>query len=79
MGSFSIWHWLIVLVVLLILVVLPLWWGAKVLRKAGHHRAWTLLQLVPLVNIVAIFVFAFTDWPVEKQQPPASPDAGFEA
>jgi hypothetical protein len=62
MGSFSIWHWLIVLFWLAIFIV-PAW---RIVSKAGFPGALSLLTLVPVVNIVLIWVFAFIKWPVEK-------------
>jgi hypothetical protein len=62
-GSFSIWHWLILLVYVAIFVT-PGW---RIIRKAGYPGAWSVLMLVPLVNIIMLWVFAFTQWPIEKR------------
>jgi hypothetical protein len=62
MGSFSIWHWLIVLIILLTYVV-PAW---RIVSKAGFPGALSLLMLVPFVNLIMLWVFAFTRWPNEK-------------
>jgi len=62
MGGLSIWHWLIILF-LLVGYLLPLW---RIVSKAGFSGAFSLLALVPLVNIVMLWVFAFVRWPVEK-------------
>jgi len=64
MGSFSIWHWLIVLLVL----VLPAWLFSRVVSKAGFSGWWALLGVVPLVNLVALWVFAFTKWPLVPEK-----------
>lgn len=48
---------------LLILMVVGAWKG---LEKAGFSGAWSLLLLVPVVNLVMIWVFAFIRWPVEE-------------
>jgi hypothetical protein len=63
MGSFSIWHWIIVLIYLVVFV-LPCW---RIVSKAGYSGAWSLISLVPLLNIVALWVFALIKWPYEKQ------------
>jgi hypothetical protein len=55
----SIWHWLIVFVYVF-LVCFPL---ARVLRRVGLSGWWGLLALVPLVNLIAFWVFAFRPWP----------------
>lgn len=38
-----------------------------ILRKAGYSGWLVLLGLIPLVNLVLFFVFAFSEWPVEKE------------
>jgi predicted ABC-type exoprotein transport system permease subunit len=63
MGSFSIWHWLILLIYLVI-IVLPLW---RIVSKAGYPGAWALLSVIPLVNLIALWVFAFARWPYQKR------------
>lgn len=35
----------------------------KILNKAGYSRAWILILIVPLVNLVMLWVFAFARWP----------------
>jgi len=63
MGSFTIWHWMVLLLYVGIFVV-PCW---RIVSKAGYSGAWALLSLVPLINIIALWVFAFSRWPYEKQ------------
>jgi hypothetical protein len=62
MGSFSIWHWIILLLVPAIYLV-PLW---RILSRAGFHGAFSILALIPLLNIIMLWVFAFVKWPVER-------------
>ncbi len=38
----------------------------KISEKAGYPFYLGFLILVPIVNIIAILVFAFSDWPIEK-------------
>jgi hypothetical protein len=52
---------LIVEVVFLIAFVIA--W-VKILSKAGYSGAWALVGVIPIVNIVMFFVFAFSRWPV---------------
>ncbi len=63
MGTFSIWHWL----VLLIVVVLPPIVSIPTLRKAGWNGWWCLLWYLPLVNVIFLWVFAFAKWPNEPK------------
>lgn len=49
-----------------------LWWLAgRTLRKAGFSAWWALLGLVPVVNVVMLWVFAFAEWPALKNNPPS--------
>lgn len=60
MGSFSIAHWFIVLLWAAIFIV-PAW---RIVSRAGFPGALSLLLLIPIVNLVIIWVFAFVRWPV---------------
>ena len=51
---------LIGIVIVLVVFVIPL---VKIIRKAGYSGWWILIWLVPLANIVMLWVFAFADWP----------------
>lgn len=62
MGSFSIIHWLILLSVTLVYVI-PAW---KIVSKAGYPGVFCLLAFVPLVNIIMLWVFAFSTWPRDR-------------
>jgi uncharacterized membrane protein YhaH (DUF805 family) len=59
MGGLSIFHILVVFAVM-VLYFLPI---VKILQKAGYSGWWSLIVLVPLVNVVMFYVFAFADWP----------------
>jgi hypothetical protein len=59
MGSLSIFHWIIVILVL-VLYGVP---TAKILGRAGYSKWWTIVFFVPLLNIIALWVFAYCRWP----------------
>lgn len=46
-------------------VVVPFW---RIFAKAGFHGALSLLMLVPFVNVIMIFVLAFSEWPALKSR-----------
>jgi uncharacterized membrane protein YhaH (DUF805 family) len=48
-----------------------IWLYVRILRKAGYSGWWCMITFVPLVNIVMVYVFAFSTWPSLKR--PASP------
>jgi hypothetical protein len=63
MGSFSIWHWFIFLILpslLLVFLIVPAW---RIVSRAGFSGVWSLLLFVPFVNFVMLWVFAFVRWP----------------
>jgi hypothetical protein len=61
-------HWLILFVNVCIML-LPCW---RIVQRAGLPGAWSLLLFVPLVNIVALWIFAFfVVWPTHNTTPPA--------
>jgi hypothetical protein len=54
----------------------PMWFGfflvgflifalpvMEVIHKAGYSRLWILVWFVPLLNIIMLWVFAFSRWP----------------
>jgi hypothetical protein len=64
MGAMSWLHWLIIAVPFLLLVGVPLGVpAARILKRAGFSPWWCLVAIVPLVNLLALWVFAFVDWP----------------
>lgn len=63
MAGFGIVN-LIVVIVLLIVVLVPV---IKILHRTGHSGWWVLLWFVPIVNLIALWIFAYGRWPaVEK-------------
>jgi hypothetical protein len=57
------WHWVMPLgmpLLLIIIVAVPV---ANILHRAGRSRWWTILAFMPLVNLIGLWVFAFTRWP----------------
>jgi uncharacterized membrane protein YhaH (DUF805 family) len=51
---------LIIIVVIAVIYFVPL---VKILHKAGYSGWWSVLIIVPIVNIIMLYVFAFADWP----------------
>jgi hypothetical protein len=38
----------------------------KLLERTGHHAIWCLLALLPGLNFIAFWIFAFKPWPTDK-------------
>lgn len=65
-GAFGLFY-------LIVLVLMVVAW-VKILSKAGYSGWWVLIGLVPLVNIIMFFVFAFADWPaLQRRAAPSEP------
>jgi len=50
----------LLVVVSLFLMLFPFW---RIVTKAGFSGLWVIALFVPLLNFVAIYVFAFVEWP----------------
>jgi hypothetical protein len=47
-----------------LVLIIPFW---RMFSKAGYSRWWSLLMLVPLVNLITLYVLAFSNWPVLRE------------
>jgi hypothetical protein len=65
MGQFSIFHWLILFVLLANLIPI-----SRILSRTGHSPLWCLLILFPFLNMILLWVFAFKSWPIDKKSAP---------
>jgi hypothetical protein len=64
MDGISIWQLIIILFIILISLLI----FRPIVNKAGYSGWWALTMLVPLVNLIMIWVFAFAKWPAEKSK-----------
>ncbi|WP_084152616.1 hypothetical protein [Burkholderia sp. A1] len=62
MTTFSSWA-PAALIALLVFYALFLYPYVRILRRTGHSGWWVLLLLIPGVNLAAIWIFAFSEWP----------------
>jgi hypothetical protein len=73
LGAF--WMMIVVLGCLALVVSVFLYW--RIFSKAGFNGAWSLLMLIPLGNILALFYLALAEWPVERRARQAQPPAAY--
>jgi hypothetical protein len=59
MGSFSIWHWMVVLIMVLLYLV-PM---AIIIGRTGRSRWWVLIFLIPIVQFFGLWIVALFRWP----------------
>lgn len=63
MGYWSVWHW-ILFVVFVALVLYPI---GRILSRVGFSPFWSVIALIPLANLVGLWIVALVDWPREKR------------
>ena len=63
MGSFSIWHWIIVFGILAPMI----WASARILRRIGFSRWWAVLAIAWPLNLIGLIVLALIRWPIERR------------
>ena len=59
----------LVFVILFSLLVtgLTVWAYCRIFGKAGFSWALGLQKLIPIANIIMLFVLAFAEWPIERE------------
>ncbi|HLL78845.1 MAG TPA: hypothetical protein VKT25_05060 [Ktedonobacteraceae bacterium] len=45
--------------------VIVVYW--RIVSKAGYNGAMSLLLFIPIANIIMIIIFAFSEWPIQKE------------
>jgi hypothetical protein len=55
------------LVVYAVILVVTVWAYVRIIRRAGYSAWWILIGLVPLLNVVMFLVFAFKEWPIQRE------------
>jgi hypothetical protein len=56
----------IVFLLVIPITIIPYW---VIFRKAGFSPALSILMLLPLVNLVVLYVVAFSDWRTLQPRP----------
>jgi len=56
-----------ILLVYAVILVVFVWAYVRIIRRAGYSGWWILIGLVPLVNVVMFLVFAFKEWPIQRE------------
>jgi len=51
---------LVFLIVYVLVICIPV---ARILSRVGYSGWWALLAVVPPVNVIMLWVFAYADWP----------------
>jgi hypothetical protein len=66
--GYPIYMTIVCLFVLFWLAIVLLPFG-KLLKRTGHQVGWCFLFIIPFVNLIALWIFAFKRWPTDKRNP----------
>jgi uncharacterized membrane protein YhaH (DUF805 family) len=61
----------IVVLIFIIIAIIPYW---MIWKKAGFSPWFSLLMFIPMVNLIMLYVLAFSEW---KVMPVAQPTLGY--
>ena len=61
MTGFGPAHWLF-FVAMVVVVLYPI---GRILGRLGLSPFWSLLVFVPVVNLISLWVLAFSEWPLD--------------
>ena len=59
MSGYGVGHW-IAFAVIVAVVLYPI---GRILGRLGLSPFWSVLALIPLVNLIGLWLLAFIDWP----------------
>lgn len=59
MGSLSIFHWLVVIVI----AIVTIYPYVRIIQRTGHSGWWILAGVIPVLNLAMLWAFAFARWP----------------
>jgi hypothetical protein len=62
MFNLGIWPLIGIIVLVLIIWAFIVVFG-RIVNRAGYSRWWLLTMVVPLLNLIMLWIFAFADWP----------------
>ena len=51
--------------IIMIIFAIVIWW--KIFSKAGYSGAVGLLMFIPIVNLIALLILAFGEWPIQRE------------
>lgn len=63
MYQYGPFHW-VAFVVMVAALVYPV---GRILRRIGFSPLWSIVMFIPLINLIALWILAFTEWPSGKR------------
>jgi hypothetical protein len=59
MDGFGFWEFLVA-IFWIVAVAVPV---VKILQRTGHSGWWCIMAFIPLLNLLALWLFAYARWP----------------
>jgi hypothetical protein len=56
------------IILLVLFIAFVLWLLSKILVKAGFEPIWAFAMLIPIVNVLLVWFFAFAAWPNSQRK-----------
>ena len=56
---------LLVVVIYIVIFVVPI---GLIAKKAGFHWAWSILSILPVINVIMLWTFALVKWPAVNEE-----------
>ena len=66
-AAINLFGGLVTFFISLAIFLVLMWPYVKIVQKAGYSGWHVLWMLVPVLNLVMLFVFAFSRWPIEEK------------
>ena len=66
-AAISLLGGLVSLFISLAILLVLMWPYVKIVQKAGYSGWHVLWMFLPIINLVMLFVFAFSRWPIEEK------------
>ncbi len=57
----------VICLVIIAIVAFSIWCYWRIAVKAGYAGPFSLLLLVPGANLILLILFAFSEWPIERE------------
>ncbi|MGT2467615.1 hypothetical protein ACVOMV_26220 (plasmid) [Mesorhizobium atlanticum] len=64
MTAYDLGHW-VVFAVMIAIVLYPI---GRIRGRIGLSPLWSVLAVIPLVNLIGLWVLAFADWPGKEKR-----------
>ncbi|MDE2227769.1 MAG: hypothetical protein KGL11_01850 [Alphaproteobacteria bacterium] len=65
MAGYGFGHWL-VFIVFIVVFIYPI---GRILGRIGLSPLWSILAFIPIVNLIALWILAFAEWPQSGSRP----------